>query len=370
MMTGLLKGPYLQWPTQESITVMWETATDQIGEVEWFETEAVHAGLSGAARTVEESRRSVCEVAATRIHRVELNALQSGRQYHYRVVGEEQLHPMHSAPDTSTPFSFCVTSETGGYGDDEINERIFEQIARYRPDALIVVGDAVRNGSNYDDWERYFFGPARSLLHHTPFYLCPGNHEENADWFYQFTDFPAPGNYFGFDYGNAHFTAADSTRLVDFGDGHPVVTPEMKPESAQRTFLRQDLTAGAAAMWRFAFYHYPPYVSGDYEVAQMRELGADADAAGVDIVFNSHTIVYERSHPIRGGQLDVDEGTIYIVAGGAGAKPDWLHPKRAWHTAQSQAIPHFVHVTIAGPTLELQVVDLDGHVIDHLRLRK
>jgi len=370
VMTNLLKGPYLQWLTTDAMTVMWETADDQIGEVEWFEAEAVHAGLSGAAQTVEGSRRSVCEVTAARIHRVRLDGLESGREYHYRVVGEETLHPLHSAPEEATPFSFCVTSETGGYGDDKINEGIFEQIARYRPDVLVVVGDAVSRGNNYDDWARFFFGPAKSLLHSTPFYLCPGNHEENADWFYRFTDFPEPENYYGFDYGHAHFTAADTTRLVDYVDGCPQETSEMAPTSAQRTFLRDDLNRGASSIWQFAFYHYPPYVSGDFEVPQMRALGADVDAAKVDVVFNSHTIVYERSHPIRQGQLDVEEGTIYIVAGGAGAKPDWFHPKRAWHTAQAQAVPHFVHVAIAGPTLELQAVDVDGRVFDQLRLTK
>jgi hypothetical protein len=45
VMTNLLKGPYLQWPTTDAMTVMWETADDQIGEVEWFETEAVHGSV-------------------------------------------------------------------------------------------------------------------------------------------------------------------------------------------------------------------------------------------------------------------------------------------------------------------------------------
>ena len=370
-MPDLLKGPYLQWPTTDGVTVMWETAERGVGEVEWFETESVHAGLSGAARTIEASRSTVEEDKPRRIHRVRIDGLESGIDYHYRVVGDTALHPVRVAPSRDTPFSFCVTSETGGYGDDDFNTRIFEQIARSRPDILTVAGDAVRNGTDYEDWERYFFGPAREVLHNTPFYLCPGNHEENADWFNQFTDFPEPGNYYGFDYGNAHFTALDSPRLVDYVDGGPVATPELDATSAQRLFFRRKLEeAGADSLWRFAFYHYPPYVSGDYEVPQMRELGTDVDAAGVDIVFNSHTIVYERSHPIRDGRLDTEDGTIYIVAGGAGAKPDWFHPKRAWHTAQAQAIPHFVHVTIAGPTLELQAVDLDGRVFDHLRLRK
>lgn len=369
-MTDLLKGPWLQWPTTNSVIVMWETATESVGRVEWFETVAVHCGLSGHAETVESSRRVVEESIPARIHQLRLEGLQPQTDYHYRIVGVEGMHPVRCAPARDTPFSFCVTSETGGYGDDEINPRIFKQMARYRPDMLLIVGDAVSRGSNYDDWDRFFFGPGRDLLATTPFYLCPGNHEENADWFYRFTAFPEPGNYYGFDYGNTHFTALDSTRLVDYAGDGPQATPDMEADSAQRSFLREDLTSGSEATWKISFYHYPPYVSGDYEVPQMRALGTDLDAGGVDLVFNSHTIVYERSHPITDGRLDVEEGITYIVAGGAGAKPDWFHPKRSWHTAQAHAVPHFVHVSIAGPTLELQAVDMDGHVFDRLCLRK
>ena len=87
-------------------------------------------------------------------------------------------------------------------------------------------------------------------------------------------------------------------------------------------------------------------------------------------MFNSHTIVYERSHPLKDGRVDEEDGTVYVVAGGAGAKPNWLHPKRAWHTAHSMAVPHFVQVSVANRTLELRAVDEDGAVFDWLTLRK
>jgi hypothetical protein len=66
----------------------------------------------------------------------------------------------------------------------------------------------------------------------------------------------------------------------------------------------------------------------------------------------------------------LDGGVVYIVAGGAGAKPEWLHHKWAWHTAQAAAVPHFVQVVVAGPTLELRAVDLDGRPFDVARLIK
>ena len=108
-----------------------------------------------------------------------------------------------------------------GYGDDAINRSIFGQIRRYRPDFLLLVGDAVRDGREYDDWERYFFGPGRDLFLDTPFYLCPGNHEENADWMYRFLGYPEPKNYYAFDYGNAHFTDSNLSCATVGSQPHP-----------------------------------------------------------------------------------------------------------------------------------------------------
>ena len=383
----IVKGPYLQWPTVESMIVMWETSEPASSRVTWWETEPVHSGLSGRARTLEASLAQVSDAALARVHRLTVRGLALSRTYHYQVSSrtadggtvESGIHPFRTAPPAGTPFSFAVTSETGGYGDDVINRGLFAEISRHRPDFLLVVGDAVGRGSQYGDWARWFFEPGRELLHSTPFYLCPGNHEESSmapeggpftperTWLHEFTAFPDPGTYYGFDYGDIHFTALDSTSLVEYVDGEPRATDAMETDSPQLRFLTEDLAA-ADTRWKIAFYHYPPYVSGDYEVAAMRRLGPVLEQAGVQVVLNSHTIVYERSHPLRGNELDEEQGIVYIVAGGAGAKPDWFHPKRAWHTAQSRAVPHFVQGVAAGSRLELRAIDWEGRVFDWVNL--
>ncbi len=372
----IVKGPYLQWPTQRSVCVMWETSGEATSELVCHETESVHYGLDGQSRTVEKPLRTAGDSSPRRIHRLVVDGLEPETLYHYRVCSERgnervesDLHPLKTAVGQQTPFSFAVTSETGGYGDDAINRRLFAQIARHRPDFLIVAGDAVGRGSEYDEWERWFFGPARKLLHSTPFYLCPGNHEEDSPWFYDFVAYPDPKNYYAFDYGGASFLGLDSTRLVDYVDGDPVASPELTSTSPQWQFAERSL-ARSDSTWKIVFFHYPPYVSGDYQVEQMRALSPLFDAHSVDLVFNSHTIVYERSHPLKDGREDEEDGTVYVVAGGAGAKPNWLHPKRAWHTAHSMAVPHFVQVSVANRTLELRAVDEDGAVFDWLTLRK
>ena len=83
-----------------------------------------------------------------------------------------------------------------------------------RPDLLLMVGDAVQHGQRYEDWEQYFFAPAKGLLGTTPFYLCWGNHEERATWARDFVACPEPRSYYAFDYGDAHFLYLDANTTV------------------------------------------------------------------------------------------------------------------------------------------------------------
>jgi hypothetical protein len=52
------------------------------------------------------------------------------------------------------------------------------------------------------------------------------------------------------------------------------------------------------------------YVSGDYQVEGRRVLAPIFEEYGVDLIFNSPTIVDERSHPIRNNQVDLREGVV------------------------------------------------------------
>lgn len=378
-MLNIIKGPYLQWATPHSMTIVWETTTEATGEVICFETMCVHADGNGRFHPQEGTRRVITTAGAPScIQRVTIPDLQPETLYHYQVrvqnsAGEvctSELLPFKTAVNPDTPFAFAVTSETGGTCSDDYNREIFAQIERYRPDFLLMVGDSVCHGRNYTDWERYFFGPARTLLHSTPFYLCLGNHEENAPWFYDFVAYPQPKNYYAFTYGNSQFIALDSTAIVEYRDRQPyLIEGAFVPGAPQYEFLLNELRTSQAT-WKIVFFHYPPYVSADYQVDAMRVLCPLLEEYGVDLVFNSHTIVYERSHPIRNGKVDLAQGIVYVVAGGAGNYARWFHAKRAWHTAQALGVPHFVQVSIADRRLELQAIDYEGRLFDMLVLTK
>ncbi|MGN7358449.1 metallophosphoesterase [Paenibacillus sp. SAF-054] len=379
-MLRILKGPYLQWPTLNSMTIMWETSEPASSKVEVLVAERIHSGYQGNYKKPEHVIAIFENEGRGTIHQVTVRNLEPGTLYFYRVYSQSGLdtaesgpHPMKSAVENGVPFSFTVTSETGGFsGFDtsggQINVNIFTQMQRYRPDVALFIGDIVNDGTKAEDWDTYFFGPGQSLLANTPSYSCLGNHEDNATWYYDYFAFDPPKNYYAFDYGDVHFTCLDSTELIP-KESYPHSANSIGPGKAQIDFLIRDL-ASSTARWKIVYFHYPPYVSGGYQVEDLRKLNPIFEQYGVDVVFNSHTIVYERSHPLREGKVDYSDGIVYIVAGGAGAMPEWLLPKREWHTAQSVAVPHFVQVVVAPDQLKINSIDQEGRLFDSLLIRK
>ena len=139
------------------------------------------------------------------------------------------------------------------------------------------------------------------------------------------------------------------------------------PEEAYR-FLEQDLAA-SDARWKFVVFHYPPYTSAIWEVPELRIFVPLFERYGVDIVFNSHAIVYERSHPLKGGKPDKD-GVRYILTGGFGDFDDWFWDKTNGRSAKIAARPNYVRVAVTPWSLELQAIDYEGKLFDTLNLEK
>jgi hypothetical protein len=380
VLLSIVKGPYLQTPTTNSMTIMWETSVPASSRVDILIAERIHSGYEGNYKKPTQVHSTFSNESYSKIHQLTVRNLEPETIYFYRVQSQNQQqevesgpHPLKTAVRKGQPFSFTVTSETGGFSgfdqsNGQINRNIFKQMQRYRPDVTLFVGDIVDDGASYSDWEMYFFGPGKDFLLSTPFYSCLGNHEKNASWYYDFFAYNPPKNYYSFDYGDAHFICLDSTDFIK-PDSYPFSKGEIGPGNAQYDFFIHDLES-TSAKWKIVFFHYPPYISGGYQVEELRQLCPIMEKFGVDLVFNSHTIVYERSHPLRGNKVNWEDGTVYIVAGGAGAMPDWLLPKREWHTSQSLAVPHFVQVVVTTDDLEVRAIDDEGRLFDTFHLRK
>ncbi|MEL6867753.1 MAG: metallophosphoesterase, partial [Bacteroidota bacterium] len=58
---------------------------------------------------------------------------------------------------------------------------------------ILIPGDLVPTGNNYNQWQTGFFAPAHPLFAHVPVYPVLGNHENNAGFYFQYFDLPLNG---------------------------------------------------------------------------------------------------------------------------------------------------------------------------------
>lgn len=360
--------PYLQFATQTSMVVMWETDDVASTKVEFGEA-VLNSGepiLSQAA--VIDGNRTM--------HEVVLENLKTETNYFYRTVsktetGKEvisEIYPFKTAVNDSTAYMFALI------GDSQKNsktpwawERIADLVWQDRPNFVVHVGDIVDNGNVLTDWTDDFFPGGQVLMSKSPMYTALGNHENDADYYYQYFHNPEPEYYYTFKYGNAQFFIIDTNRDVTEG-------------SEQFTWLEWEL-AKSDATWKIALHHHPPYSSeendhGDSwkEASTMgthaRNLVPLYEEYGVDFNLFGHTHVYERTWPLKNNMVNQKEGVIYINSGGAGGGLEDFMPTRNWFTAELQTGHHYCTFTIFDRTLVYKAIDSDGRMFDTFQMEK
>lgn len=380
------KGPYLQSVQTDSITVCWQTAQPVSGAV--WAAEAAFPQVPAEPHPTA-SPGAVFHGPVTELHRICITGLRAGTDYVYQILtpdgapATERL-TFRTAPEEEDAFTFAITSEYGGVGkpDNPFASAIRQLIALEHPEFLLSLGDIVADGTREQDWDDYLFKPYARLLTNTPFFPCIGNHEVNCNavpegdtspyrWYDRYFTVP---HYYAFDYGCAHFCVLDAPALCrQLSDGLPegeTYGVELKQNASEQLhFLEQDLAA-TDKKWKFVLCHYPPYTSAIFTVRALRCLAPILERYGVDIMFNSHAIVYERSHPIRNGKTAKD-GVRYILTGGHERFDRLFWDKPRSTTAKlSGNRPNYLRVALSPYRLELQAIDYEGKLFDQLVLEK
>ena len=338
----IIKRPYLQNVSQRQVTIMWETKDATESRVDYGVT--------------TDYDLFVIDYNEVKIHEVTLTSLKPETIYYYQISagGDVKSSFFLTGLYYDTPFKFV------SYGDNKggksVHRKIVEGFLQQSPDLIISTGDIVSNGERYTVWGDHFFQPLADVINHTPIYVGIGNHEEHADHYFNFLSFPNNELWYSFDYGNSHFIALDSNK-------------EFAPDTEQYVWLENDLKS-AKADWKFVFFHHPPYASGFH--------GSSLDVRdaftplfrkyGVDIVFNGHEHLYERTYPIGSAFTETDNPVTYVITGGGGAKLYDLKPS-IW-TATGAKKNHFCAVEIWGNRLTLSAIDTDGNLLDTFSIEK
>lgn len=147
----------------------------------------------------------------------------------------------------------------------------------------------------------------KPIAQRIPFYPVLGNHEENAQNYFDYMALPAPEYRYTFRYGNTQFFMIDSNR-------------DISPGSEQFEWLKQELQQ-SQAVWKIACHHHPPYSSDEDDYGNLwktristrgdlraRQLVALYEEFQVDIVWSGHIHSYERTWPIHQGQAVEQRG--------------------------------------------------------------
>ena len=340
---NIIKGPYLQFNRSGDMIVLWETDVAGPSRVDYGVTE-------GFGHYVDQT-------APVALHRLELRGLDPETIYHYRIrTGDADAGPFtfRTMVNDSSPFAFAV------FGDSrtspEQSTAVGRQMTSHDPHFLLHSGDLVSRGTVYEQWEDQFFSPLWEVLTRIPIFPVLGNHEQNSEHFYN--SFPS-GSWYSFDYGNAQFIALD-TNAASGG---------FEPGTEQYAWLEQTLSE-TDAMWRIGWFHHPPYSSGNHgcSVAQREALAPLFEKYRVDVVFNGHDHIYERSFPMQANRREDENGVIYVVTGGGGA-PLYSVDAGEW-TAFATSVHHCCIISIDGTHLRWHAYDLNGEVVDYRWLCK
>lgn len=352
--------PYLQYPTPTSITIMWETAEPGSSVVEFGLSDKVLTKIEGAGDVT--------------LHEVKLTGLEPETKYVYRVsstlpAGTTVTSPLLqflTAVRPDSAFSFGIIGDT--QRNPKMTARVAKVLYDRRPHFVIHCGDVVDSGPDKAQWVHDLFGPCADLFARAAVFPTIGNHERNHAWYYRYFSLPDPEYRYRFRYGNADFFVVDSNKTL-------------KPDSEQYKWLDRELS-DSTATWKFVYHHHPAWTSdqddygdtrkgpGRLGDANVRHLVALYEKHRVDVVFNGHIHLYERTWPIRDGKVDRKNGIVYVTSGGGGGRLEEAGPIPTWFKAQLRVDFHGCYVNVHGPRLELHAFDHNGQLFDTFEREK
>jgi hypothetical protein len=378
----LVRQPYLQQLTTESVTIMWATREAGVAEVRFQpasggEIRSVAAASTLFAATVTGMTADYYQ------HQATLPGLDSGTAYRYDILVDGiDLNPDPDEFTTPPPsgtgsVSFVVFGDSGSgtTSQRKLAELMAADFRSDRWDLAIHTGDIVYPSGTFRWLHDRFFAVYHEWLRRKPIYFGVGNHEYYAQDARPYLDlFAMPTNayhpafpnhverYYSFDHGPIHFVSLN-TNGMSSGPGR----------QQQLDWLVRDLEA-TTQPWRIVFMHIPAYGSSDWSstFSLRNNLQAIFERYGVQLVLAGHEHDYARGAPWF-EQPTSYSPVMHVVSGGGGAGLNNPQPG-PWLVNWASAY-HYLSVDIsdcdsASPCeLSLQAIGIDGRPFDSFTLK-
>jgi Calcineurin-like phosphoesterase/Purple acid Phosphatase, N-terminal domain len=322
----LVRGPYLQNGTTDSIVVRWRTARKMDSLVQFGDAPG-------------NLLQSVFDPALVFDHEVKLTGLAPDTTYFYSIgdsnqvlAGDDIDHYAVSNPPVGLPKTsrIWVLGDCGRGNSDQraVRNAYYNWTGSTPTNLTLLLGDNAYLTGTEAEYQKSIYDIYSTLLRNTVFYSARGNHDTEAITYYDMFTFPQAGEagglasgteaYYSFDYANVHFLCLDSQATSPL------------PGGAMYSWLQSDLAA-TDQDWLIAFWHHPPYTKGTHDSDSLADSGGRMvdmrenilpllEDAGVDLVFTGHSHTYERSFLIDGhyGFSNSWNPTTMLVDGGDG----------------------------------------------------
>ncbi|MCP4069437.1 MAG: metallophosphoesterase family protein [Phycisphaeraceae bacterium] len=217
-------GPFLQDAEPTSVWVVWETEGEARSEVRHGPTPKLGRVARGD---------SIPGQDGSRIHHVMLEGLDPDASHYYAIDAEGDrggTFRFRTPPnrDAGHAFRFVVYSDTQSGPDSRKHAEVIDEgvirfvTTEFGPEIsdelafTLIPGDLVDSGSKYHQWKDQFFDEEQNLARHVPIYPVPGNHEQDAHWFFDYFHLPENGtpgfeeHWWYKDHGNVRVIGLDS----------------------------------------------------------------------------------------------------------------------------------------------------------------
>ncbi|MFT4524187.1 MAG: hypothetical protein ACI85F_000328 [Bacteroidia bacterium] len=358
---SVTRGPYLQFPTDQSMIVRWRTDVPTQSRVHY------NTSIAGLASQYTGTPALVTD------HSVTLNFLQPLTEYFFGVSdginiisGEDSTHRFTTwpTPGGTEPVRAWVIGDFGKGNAEQmqVKQSFIDEFGDDMPNFWIWLGDNAYESGSDQEFQDKVFGTNSNyhpMFTRMPFLPCPGNHDylsvmspaltinppDQDGPYFDIVDVPTNGEmggvpsgyelYYSYDYGNVHFLSLNSEigSIFSGSDDWIGSSPFNSFSSSPFTqWLHNDLQANDKP-WVVAYFHQPPHTDGSHDSDAFWEIYMEAmrenicpilENYGVDVVYSGHSHVYERSYLINGffGEPSDFNSATHIVDGSSGKLSD------------------------------------------------
>lgn len=380
----LMRGPYLQSPTENTIVIKWRTNANTNSKVS-FGTDSINLS------------QTVTLNNSTKEHTVKLTNLAPSTTYYYSVGNNATSFTSPSArfrfktnpiPGVEVPTRVWAIGDFGKGNAEQVavKNSYMQYDDSSNTDVWIWLGDNVYNDGTDEEYQTKLFGlnGFSDVFSWLPFWPSPGNHDYNTVWeesaflgipysnipfedhqgpYYDMVHVPTQAEaggfpsqlelFYSFDYGDVHFLSLNS-EVYDFSQTFEGI-------ERMKQWIEQDLIQNTRT-FTIAYFHQPPYSKGSHDSDDAFELVMKAmrervvpllESYDIDLVICGHSHVFERSKLIHGhygnsfsfepstmlkdgsngnfaqgnayhkdGLANTPDGTVYVVCGNSGSKED------------------------------------------------